>query len=219
MVACFSSLANLTALKEEIETARPLGELDSVFSKHCQKAPVAEKCFRDFNQAVQPCLSTAEKNQNAVMVRIVSGLLGFMCARGGDHIALFVAEDGPECLTANQEAITKCANQSFNEFVPREKLSDIFNLPDFTLEPEHCVDLAKFESCTVHHLKNCVQVTPVNVAESVFKFVKNETSCKDFLEGKTKTKSVLKQRGNSAARMNMCVLVSLIAALFVKYLA
>uniref|UniRef100_A0A1L8EB35 Putative conserved secreted protein n=1 Tax=Haematobia irritans TaxID=7368 RepID=A0A1L8EB35_HAEIR len=214
LIACLSTLANLTALQQEIEIARPMGELDTVFHKHCQKAPQAEKCFREFNAVVQPCLSPEEKSQNAVMMRIVSGLLSFMCARGGDQIALFVAEDGPECLEANKEAITHCANTSFSEFVPKNTITDIFNLPDFTLEPEHCIDLAKFEACTIHHLEQCQEITPANVAESVFKFVKNETSCKAYLEGSSKPRSILKEPRNSASSLKMGALtISLVGIL------
>lgn len=217
LVTCLSGLANLTALQKEIEEARPLGELDTVFHKHCQKAPAAEKCFREFNTVIQPCLSKEEKSQNAVMMRIVSGLLSFMCARGGDQIALFVAEDGPECLEANKEAIQHCANKSFSEFVPKHTITDIFNLPDFTLEPEHCVDLAKFEACTIHHLEQCQEITPANVAESIFKFVKNETSCKAFLEGKTKPRSILKEPKSAASTAQLSFLASLMALVVWKY--
>ncbi|XP_013103204.1 27 kDa hemolymph protein [Stomoxys calcitrans] len=215
-IACLSGLANLTSLQQEIEVARPIGELDTVFHKHCQKAPQAEKCFREFNEIIQPCLSREEKSQNGVMVRIVSGLLNFMCSRGGDQIALFVAEDGPECLEANKEAITNCANKSFTEFVPKQTITDIFNLPDFTLEPEHCVDLAKFEACTLHHLEQCQEITPANVAESVFKFVKNETSCKAFLEGKAKPRSILKEPRNAATSIRTSILALLLLFLGAK---
>ena len=211
---CISNLANLTALQEEIEIARPIGELDTVFHKYCQKAPLGEKCFKEFNTAVQPCLSKDERNQNAIMMRLFSGLLGFMCARGGDQIALFVAEEGPECFEANKEAITHCANNSFSEYVPKDgSVPDLFNLPDFVVKPEQCIDLLKFETCTIHHLEQCQEITPANVAESVFKFIKNETNCKAWLENKANAKSVLKDpRQNSASLVHVSSLWALLMA-------
>ncbi|XP_065363897.1 27 kDa hemolymph protein-like [Calliphora vicina] len=220
---CLSGIANLTALQEEIEIARPIGELDTVFHKYCLKAPEGEKCFREFNTAVQPCLSKDEKTQNAIMVRIFTGLLGFMCARGGDQIALFVAEEGPECFEANKEAITHCANKSFTEFVPKDgSVPDLFNLPDFVVEPEHCIDLVKFESCTLHHLEQCQEITPANVAESVFKFIKNETSCKSWLDNKASERSILKdpKKGSASSLAQISILCCLMASfvsLFVRY--
>lgn len=196
LTSCLSGLANMTALQQEIEAARPIGELDTVFNKYCDKAPAAAKCLRDFNAKVQPCLSAKEKQQNVVLMRIATGLMDFMCSRGGDHIALFVAEEGPECLEANRDAINMCLNSSFHEFLPKDiKVPDLFDLPDLVLEPGHCVDLERFESCTIHHLEQCREITPANVAESVFKFIKNETSCSQYMQAKANQRPILMKAG------------------------
>ncbi|XP_011203223.3 27 kDa hemolymph protein [Bactrocera dorsalis] len=192
LTSCLAGLANMTALQQEIEAARPLGELDTVFNKYCDKAPSAVKCLRDFNAKVQPCLSAKEKQQNVVLMRIATGLVDFMCSRGGDHIALFVAEEGPECLEANRDAINMCLNSSFHEFLPKDiKVPDLFDLPDLVLEPGHCVDLERFQACTIHHLEQCREITPANVAEAVFKFIKNETSCNQFMQAKANERPIL----------------------------
>lgn len=192
LTSCLADLANMTALQQEIEAARPIGELDTVFNKYCDKAPAAAKCLRDFNTKVQPCLNAKEKQQNIVFMRIVTGLLDFMCSRGGDHIALFVAEEGPECLEANRDAINMCLNSSFHEFLPKDfKVPDLFDLPDLVLEPSHCVDLERFQSCTIHHLEQCREITPANVAEAVFKFIKNETSCNQYMQAKPNQRPIL----------------------------
>ncbi|XP_036338482.1 27 kDa hemolymph protein-like [Rhagoletis pomonella] len=192
LTTCVAGLANVTALQEEIASARPIGELDTVFNKYCDKTPQAMQCLRDFNAKVQPCLSAKEKQQNVVLMRIATGLIDFMCSHGGDHIALFVAEEGPECLEANREAINACLNSSFHERLPKDiKVPDLFDLPELVLEPGHCVDLERFQSCTIHHLEQCREITPANVAESVFKFIKNETSCNQFLQMKESERPVL----------------------------
>ncbi|EDW25925.1 GL14229 [Drosophila persimilis] len=50
MSACISGVANLTALQAEMEEAKPLGELDTVFHKYCLRAPEAEACVKEFNE-------------------------------------------------------------------------------------------------------------------------------------------------------------------------
>uniref|UniRef100_A0A1B0G1L7 Uncharacterized protein n=1 Tax=Glossina morsitans morsitans TaxID=37546 RepID=A0A1B0G1L7_GLOMM len=198
-VACLTSLVNLTAMQEEINIARPIGELDTVFSHYCEKAPTIERCLQNFNEVIQPCLSPAEKTQNTIMMRLAAGLMHFMCTRGGDHLALFVAEDGPECFEANKEAIMHCANTSFSEFLSNTTtIPDLYNLPDLVLQPEHCLDLQRFETCTIHHLEQCQEYTPANVAESVFRFIKNETSCKEWMQSETTQRSILKNTKSSA---------------------
>uniref|UniRef100_A0A1B0BIJ7 Uncharacterized protein n=1 Tax=Glossina palpalis gambiensis TaxID=67801 RepID=A0A1B0BIJ7_9MUSC len=198
-VACLTGLVNLTAMQEEINIARPIGELDTVFSHYCEKAPTIERCLQNFNEVIQPCLSPAEKTQNTIMMRLAAGLMHFMCIRGGDHLALFVAEDGPECFEVNKEAILHCANTSFSEFLSNTTtIPDLYNLPDLVLQPEHCLDLQRFETCTIHHLEQCEEYTPANVAESVFRFIKNETSCKEWIQSETTQRSILKNTKSSA---------------------
>jgi len=212
---CLYDLANFTAIQEEIEEARPLGELDTVFHKYCSKVPEVEQCLKSFNSKIIPCLTAEERNQNAIMMRIANSLMGFMCAKGGDQIALFVAEDGPECLEANKEAIAHCANSSFAEFIPKDgSMPDIFNLPELVLKPEHCVDFARFESCTLHHLEQCQEITPANVAESVFRFVKNETDCNNWMANKANERSVLRKT-NSGVNVQISLLAFFGSALIV----
>ncbi|XP_004520374.1 27 kDa hemolymph protein [Ceratitis capitata] len=200
LTSCLASLVNMTTLQKEMEAARPIGELDTVFNKYCNKAPEATKCLRAFNDKVQPCLSVKEKQQNQILLRIAKGLLEFMCSRGGDPIALFIAEEGPECLEANRDAINMCLNSSFHDFLPKDlKVPDLFDLPDLILEPGHCVDLERFQACTIHHLEQCREITPANLAESIFKFIKNETSCNEYLVAKANERPILMRASSMAA--------------------
>ncbi|XP_068141197.1 27 kDa hemolymph protein [Drosophila tropicalis] len=192
MSTCLSKVANLTALQEEMEVAKPTGDLDTVFHKYCQKAPEAENCVKEFNEKIQPCLSAEEKNQQATMMRIGAALLGFACTRGGDQIALFVAEQGPECLEANKEAISHCMNRSFHQYIPKDgQISDLMSRPELLFTPTHCVDLQSFEACVVHHLEQCSEITPANIVQSIFRFVKNETDCQAWMNARSNEKPIL----------------------------
>ncbi|KAH8394443.1 hypothetical protein KR222_005710 [Zaprionus bogoriensis] len=195
---CISGLANMTALREEMEAARPIGELDTVFHKYCLRAPKAEDCVREFTEKVKPCLSTEEKRQKDVIMRIGSSLLGFACSRGGDQIALFVADQGPECLEANKEAISHCLNTSFHQYLPKDgQIPDLMSQPELLFTPTHCVDLQRFEGCVLHHLEQCADITPANVVQSVFRFVKNETDCQAWIDARANERPILLAAGNS----------------------
>ncbi|XP_030379469.1 27 kDa hemolymph protein [Scaptodrosophila lebanonensis] len=189
---CLSSLANLTALQAEMDAARPIGELDTVFSKYCKKAPEAEACVREFSALLQPCLTKEEQQQQTVMMRIGATLLGFACTRGGDQLALFVAEQGPECLEANKEAISHCLNRSFHQYLPKDgSVPDLLSRPELLFSPTHCVDLQSFEGCVVHHLEQCTEITPANIVQSVFRVVKNETNCQAWINARANERPVL----------------------------
>ncbi|XP_016986498.1 27 kDa glycoprotein [Drosophila rhopaloa] len=192
MSNCINGVANLTGLQEEMDQAKPHGDLDTVFHKYCLKAPEAEACVKEFNEKAQQCLTAEEKHHQETATRIGAGLLGFACTRGGDQIALFVAEKGPECLDANKEAINNCFNQSFNQYIPKDgQLPSLMSSPELLLSPNRCVDLQRFEACVLHHLQQCSEITPANIVESIFRFVKNETDCKAWMESRAHDKPIL----------------------------
>ncbi|XP_026473786.1 27 kDa hemolymph protein-like [Ctenocephalides felis] len=45
---CFTSLLNMEELKQEMEKAKPTGDLDLVFKKYCQLTPVLKQCVFNF---------------------------------------------------------------------------------------------------------------------------------------------------------------------------
>ncbi|XP_034490052.1 27 kDa glycoprotein [Drosophila innubila] len=197
--SCLSEFTNTTSLQAEIDVARANNELDIVFHKYCKRAPEAEDCLQAFKNKVKPCLTAEEQRQQATMMRLAASLLGFACSRGGDQLVLFVAEKGPECLKANRESISHCFNKSFNQYLPKDgEFSDFLSRPEFLFSPTHCVDLQSFEGCVVHHLEQCSDVTPANIVQSIFRFVKNETDCQAWMDARANERPILlADRGNS----------------------
>ena len=50
---------------------------------------------------------------------------------------MFIAEGGPECLVANEEAIQTCVNKTITKNLPQETLS-VDNLPSLVFGEEQC---------------------------------------------------------------------------------
>ncbi|XP_017088385.2 27 kDa hemolymph protein-like [Drosophila bipectinata] len=223
MSTCISGVANLTAIQEEMEQAKPQGELDTVFHKYCTKAPEAEACVKEFNTKMQVCLTAEEKRHQETIARIGASLLGFACTKGGDQIALFVAEQGPECLEANKEAIANCLNQSFHNYIPKDgQVPDLMSAPELLFSPTHCVDLERFEHCVLHHLERCSEITPANIVQSIFKFVKNETDCQAYMNARANEKPILMAAAGNSTGGGATGLTaysgSLLAGLFAGFL-
>ncbi|XP_016949488.1 27 kDa hemolymph protein [Drosophila biarmipes] len=195
---CLSGLANVTEIQAEIAEASPKGDLDVVFEKYCLRMPQAKTCLRNFNAALLPCLTPDEKAHNAVMQRIGDKLLEFICHKNGDQIALFIAEQGPECLQSSREGIAKCLNSSFAGYLPKN-LSPEWNLPQLVLGPKECVDLYAFETCTVELLEKCETITPSNIVESMFRYVRRESSCQPHIDrSKRQQRQALPLTGGSS---------------------
>ena len=87
MMECITNLVNVTALQEEIEKARPTGDLDTVFNKYCKKRNIAMDCVTNFTKSIEPCLEEEEKKHKTVFTNIIENLLNFVCFKDGDQIA------------------------------------------------------------------------------------------------------------------------------------
>ena len=84
---CAQRLVNFTALPEEIEKAKPNGNLDTVFNKYCNKRNEAIECVETFTNSLDPCLTKEERDQKVVIVNITKSLLEFVCHENGNQIA------------------------------------------------------------------------------------------------------------------------------------
>lgn len=177
---CVNNIVNFTAIQEEIDVASPKGELDVVFNKYCLKRPDALKCIETFNSKLTPCLDKEERENQEVFMRIIHSLLNFVCYKGGDQIALFIAEKGPECLESHKEGIENCINSTFSRYIPDGGIDNIKSLPKFVMGPKECNDMDRLESCIVKKLETCEEITPANIVESMFRFIKNETICRSI---------------------------------------
>ncbi|EDV99684.1 27 kDa glycoprotein [Drosophila grimshawi] len=180
---CINNIVNYTTMKQEIQTARPLGELDVVFNKYCKQRSNATNCFETFSNKLLPCLDKEEQESHDVMTRIVQSLLNFVCHKDGDQIALFIAEQGFECLESQKDNIQQCLNSTFSTYFNDADMHDsnqIKTIPKLVVGQKQCSDIKTLENCVVRHLEHCSEITPANLIESMFNFIRNETLCRNF---------------------------------------
>lgn len=174
---CVLNLVNITELKEEMEIAKPTGDLDVVFRKYCRKSPDLQNCITNFTATVDPCLNEQEKETKHLMQNITDSIVKFICYKEGDRIALFIAEGGFECLSSNQENIQQCVNSTVSKNLPKEEVTTD-NLPSFVFGEEQCRDMTTLQTCVVRALETCKEPTPANIIDSMFNFVRKMTPCK-----------------------------------------
>ncbi|KAH8416884.1 hypothetical protein KR222_009911, partial [Zaprionus bogoriensis] len=180
---CMGNIVNYTAMQQEIQKASPRGELDVVFNKYCKKRSDAIECFDVFSAKLTPCLDKEEQESQDVLKRIVQSLLNFVCHKDGDQIALFIAEEGPECLESQRNNIQQCFNSTFSTYFNGTELQDsnkVTTIPKLVVGEKQCGDIHKLESCIVNHLEHCTKITPANLIESMFHFIRNETLCRNY---------------------------------------
>lgn len=182
-LTCITNLIDFSTIQEEIEKAKPEGNVDTVFNKYCDQRGKAIQCVENFTQAIEPCLTDEEKDQKVVFVNITKSLLEFICHENGNQIALFIAEEGPECFSEKTDALHECVSSTFNKYnasLPSSIPTEAKPLPSFIIKEDNCRDMDDLEICIVHELEQCKESTPANLVEALFRFVRKETPCKNF---------------------------------------
>ncbi|VVC34729.1 Hypothetical protein CINCED_3A007970 [Cinara cedri] len=136
---CARGIVNITELKNEINVAKPKGDIDMVFKKYCKKSPEFKDCMTNYTSTIDVCLDASEKDTEHILMVVTEALLSFVCHDEGDRIALFYSEGGPDCLMDKKEALQHCLNKSFSKYTPNsEPSANLANLPSFKFEEEQC---------------------------------------------------------------------------------
>ncbi|XP_022123654.2 27 kDa hemolymph protein [Pieris rapae] len=172
-VDCIKAQIDPDTVKSEIEAARPNGAVDEVFKKYCDKKPAFKSCMTGLFNGVYPCLSADVRGHLDSDNNATDRFLDFICHNDGERIALFIAEDGVGCFNEKEDEIIACVGNLRKNIDAEEEVRHM-SIDSF------CNRLTAFTSCTVSSLENCSSPTPSNMAESLFKYVKNSTPCKKF---------------------------------------
>ncbi|KAK9882641.1 hypothetical protein WA026_022510 [Henosepilachna vigintioctopunctata] len=171
--SCVEDLVDLDTLKKEIEESKKTGSMDEVFGKYCKKRPQLKTCLDKFLEKMKLCLIEDEKNNLNKVLNVLRELGDFACYKDGDRIAMFVAEQGPECIKTHIEGIKTCVNNTL-KISPTVSIN---SLPNFFNGTKICEDMDKVKPCIVTELEKCDNTTPANVVDSVFRFIKKR-ACK-----------------------------------------
>lgn len=83
--------------------------------------------------------------------------------------SVFISEGGPECYKSQEDGIRECFEDLSRTYVPSGKTP---SFQDFA--GADCDDLDELKDCVVAKLEQCENTTPGNLAESMFKIIKQE---------------------------------------------
>ncbi|XP_045764579.1 27 kDa hemolymph protein-like [Maniola jurtina] len=178
---CLKALVDPEKLRKEVEDAKPTGQVDEVFKRYCQKTPQFKTCFKNITDTIKPCFSVEEQKNLKTVYNVSEQLAEFVCFKEGDRIALFISENGPECIQEKQAEIESCLNSTFGAEV-RFKTDNMSldNIPKINFGEKECNQLGELQICVVSALETCSAPTSANIVESLFKFARKATPCKDI---------------------------------------
>ncbi|KAL1400263.1 hypothetical protein pipiens_007578 [Culex pipiens pipiens] len=161
---CMKGLIDFGDLQEEIQKAKPTGDLDTVFNKYCKRRAAAIECVDTFSADIDVCLDDEERESKRVFVNLVHGLLNF----------------GPECFQEQKQPLIDCFNGTLRGYLDESTPKPSEGIPKLVMGQKQCDDMDNLRACFVRVLEDCQESTPANLVESMFKFVRRETPCANF---------------------------------------
>jgi len=172
---CISSKINVANLFKEMEAATPIGALDEVFTQYCDQIPELMNCAEKVTDAMSVCLGDQGKEDLKTFVGVVDAALEFLCYKGGERIAIFLAEKGSECLVSSVDRLMGCLNESLPSFT--NVLDNMHSLNLSIYDPANCKVEVQVKGCVVDALKSCSDPTPSNVIEGLMNSMERATPC------------------------------------------
>jgi len=180
LVYCVMQNFDISSIQSEVAAKEKTGDLDLVFKKYCG-APVnkTRPCLKDFLKASRRCLKTEDKPSLDITLRMIDSAIEFMCQNDGDRIALFMSENGWDCVQDHREDIIKCVNSSVPELFDGENIKQKYSNIHFMIySPENCQRGEAIRVCVENSLLKCKDPTPSNVVNSLLLSMQKATPCK-----------------------------------------
>lgn len=151
-------------------------------------------------------------------MNIVHGLLNFVCHKDGDQIALFIAEEGPECFADQKDALIDCVNGTMSGYLRDDSAPAASEgLPKLVMGKKQCDEMSSLQECMVQALEGCKESTPANLVESLFKFVRRETPCAN-ITGEATPRKHARNVGELTTASHQVITSTLLMALVAKLL-
>ena len=98
----------------------------------------ARSCLQKFLEVSQRCLREEDRPGLNVTLQMVDSAIAFTCHNSGDRIALFMSEQGVECVTTHKEEILSCINQSVPEVFNTYNNLHNYKMHFYVFQQENC---------------------------------------------------------------------------------
>jgi len=200
LVYCIMEQFDMDQLQHEIEEKKKIGDLDEVFKKYCgNHVGAARACLQSFLEVSQQCLKEEDRPGLNVTLHMVDRAIEFTCHNAGDRIALFMSEEGVECVTAHKEEILACINNSVPEVFNTYSNLNNYKMHFYVFQQDNCRKGDAIMQCVETSLMKCADPTPSNLVHGLLKAMKDGTPCaraaqgwhSGFSESQTRTQLLL----------------------------
>lgn len=184
LVYCIMEQFDIDELQTEIEEKKKQGDLDEVFKKYCgEHVSAARVCLQSFLEVSQYCLKEENRPGLNITLQMVDSAIEYTCHNAGDRIALFMSEDGVECVTSHKDEILACINNSVPEVFNTYNTFNSHKMHFYVFQQSNCRNGDAIMQCVESSLMKCADPTPSNLVNGLLKAMKDGTPCARAAQG------------------------------------
>ncbi|XP_018006859.1 uncharacterized protein LOC108664703 [Hyalella azteca] len=205
LMECVLQYVKLDKLQIEVNRSMARGNLDRVFKKYCGYRDDILYCVDTMLTTFQTCMTAQQLVDVNVTRRAVDAAINFTCHDDGDRIALFMAEQGVECVREHKDGIRTC----IEDRVPSVKTSiddpDSLSLDHIVINEQQCEKLNAMHSCVVQEAEKCSDPTPANILDALIVQMLKVTPCWGFRAAEQSAAKEVKDASSGAESLGRLV--------------
>lgn len=178
LIHCFMQEFDTDQIQAEIQEKKKTGELDEVFKNYCGNHVVrGRKCLEKFLEISHQCLHAEDRSGLNVTLQMVDAAINFTCHNSGDRIALFMAEEGLECVDTHKDEMLACINSSVPEVFQVGDKASSSGMHFYVFQQENCRKGDAIMQCVEQSLMQCPDPTPSNLVHGLLRSMREQTPC------------------------------------------
>ncbi|XP_045600946.1 27 kDa glycoprotein [Procambarus clarkii] len=174
---CVGRQINWSKLQVEINRSIPRGELDLVFKKYCGRRDRLMACAEALFTKLERCMNERELRDLNITRKAIDAGIDFICHNDGDKIALFMAEEGEECINSQKDKIQSCIEEKVPDLEETQSDPLSIGINDLVINEENCKKVNAMHQCVVKYTEQCEDPTPSNILDSLIMQILKVTPC------------------------------------------
>ncbi|XP_031351275.1 27 kDa glycoprotein-like isoform X2 [Photinus pyralis] len=166
--------SHFNGFQQEVKEAKKVGNLSAVFKNYCRlSVPLIHHIHRLSDGAIK-CSELENRPKLQHFRNMAERAINFACENNGVRIAVFVAEDGIDCVMSKDTALLNCGGNT--------TFGDLDTIQTFEFNQGVCENYKRIQECMVEALGECNKSAPAKLIDDFLNEIYSSSPCLSFIE-------------------------------------
>uniref|UniRef100_A0A1Y1NC60 DUF19 domain-containing protein n=1 Tax=Photinus pyralis TaxID=7054 RepID=A0A1Y1NC60_PHOPY len=170
--------SHFDGFQQEVEVAKKAGNLSAVFKNYCRLSVPLIHHVQRLSDATRKCSGPDNIPTIQHFRNMAERAIHFGCENDGARIALFVADDGYDCVMGKNTALLECGGNT--RFGDLDSIQS--TIQSFEFDKGVCEDYKTIQKCMVGVLGECSKSAPAKLMDDFLNEIFSSSPCLNFAE-------------------------------------